>query len=176
MQKQDRMEFMEHLLHQTNHRFGIVYDFVTVCSSMMNISHEFLPGISLTIVEMNAVVQIADHPGITATDLCKKWNRTRGAISQILKKVEEKNLIYRMSRESNDKCKLLYPTETGILLRDRAKKNELEDNTRIFSELLYMNCSPQELEHFYKVIDIYTKIILQHPEMMWNHLMDDPEK
>ena len=76
----------------STHRPGLVYDFVTVCSSMNAIPKQYAPGVTLTMTEASTVEEIAEHPGVTAAQLCKKWNRTRGALSQLVKKLEQKGL------------------------------------------------------------------------------------
>ena len=52
-------------------------------------------GTELTMMEIRVIMMIGDYPGITATQLGYYWNRSRGAISQILKKIEAKGLIYK---------------------------------------------------------------------------------
>lgn len=173
MKTEDKKRIIDHLMNHSVHRAGIVYDFIAVCSSMMNISQEFEPGVSVTVVEMNAVLQIAEHPGITAGQLCRKWKRTRSALAQLLKKLEQKGLIYKEKSEKHDKIMLLYPTVEGIKLRNRVVQNETNDTTHLFSSLIDMGCSPEELEGFYKVMDCYTALLLQHPEMGWYNLIGE---
>ncbi len=69
-----------------------------------------------TSVEVHMLKYIADHPGITVTELAIDYGKTKGAISQMLKKIEDKGLIYREQDLSNDNRMLLYVTEKGELL------------------------------------------------------------
>ena len=60
-------------------------------------------GTELTMMEIRAIMMIGDYPGITATQLGYYWNRSRGAISQILKKIEAKGFIYKEKSETDEK-------------------------------------------------------------------------
>lgn len=69
-----------------------------------------------TSVEVHMLKYIADHPGITVTELAIDYGKTKGAISQMLKKIEDKGLIYREQDTTNDNRMLIYVTEKGELL------------------------------------------------------------
>lgn len=69
-----------------------------------------------TSVEVHMLKYIADHPGITVTELAIDYGKTKGAISQMLKKIEDKGLVYRKQDPTNDNRMLLYVTEKGELL------------------------------------------------------------
>ena len=71
------------------------------------IPQDYGTGEEYTSVEVHTLKHIADNPGIT---------ETKGAISQILKKLEAKSLVYRQSDPANDNKALLYLTEKGRLL------------------------------------------------------------
>lgn len=73
-------------------------------------------GEQYTSVEVHTLKYIADNPGITVTELARDYGKTKGAVSQILKKIESKNLIYRETDPNNDNKLLLYLTEKGKIL------------------------------------------------------------
>ena len=52
--------------------------------------HDYGTGETYTSTEMHLVKCISDHPGITVTELAYDYAKTKGAISQILKKLIEK--------------------------------------------------------------------------------------
>lgn len=79
-------------------------------------------GDEYTSVEVHTLKEIADCPGITVTELAKDQGKTKGAISQILKKIESKGLIYRESDPTNDNKQLLYITPKGNIL-DKAHRD-----------------------------------------------------
>lgn len=69
-----------------------------------------------TSLEVHTLKYIADHPGITVTELARDHGKTKGAISQILKKIESKGLVYRKTDPTNDNRQLLYITDKGTHL------------------------------------------------------------
>jgi DNA-binding MarR family transcriptional regulator len=168
---QEKKDAINHLMHHSNHRFGIVYDFITICSAFLTIPQKYDAGIEITVVEMNVLYAIYAEPGVTATQLCKKWNRTRSAISQILKKLREKDMIYQTKLEGHEKVMQLYLTADGIGFITQVIANEHNDTTHLFSSLLDYGCTGPELETFYKVMDVYTSVMRDSPELGWNNLI-----
>lgn len=80
------------------------------------VAHDYGTGESYTAVEVHTLKYIADHDGITVTQLARDYGKTKGAISQILKKIESKGLIYRQADPENDKRYHIYLTEKGKTL------------------------------------------------------------
>lgn len=85
------------------------------------VPRDYGTGNEYTSVEVHTLKEIADCPGITVTELAKNQGKTKGAISQILKKIESKGLIYRESDPTNDNKQLLYITSRGSIL-DKAHR------------------------------------------------------
>ena len=75
--------------------------------------HDYGTGEAYTSVEVHTLKHIADHHGITVTELARDYGKTKGAVSQILKKVESKGLIYREVDPENDNRYHLFLTEKG---------------------------------------------------------------
>ena len=80
------------------------------------VPQDYGTGEEYTSVEVHTLKHIADNPGITVTELARDYAKTKGAISQILKKLENKALVYRQSDPTNDNKALLYLTEKGRVL------------------------------------------------------------
>ena len=93
-------------------------------------------GTELTMMEIRAIMMIGDYPGITATQLGYYWNRSRGAISQILKKIEAKGFIYKEKSETDEKVFRLYTTDWGMEIIYNFVANDFEDSTHIVKSLL----------------------------------------
>ena len=92
-------------------------------------------------VEVHLLKAITDHPGITPSELADLSGRTRGAISQILKKAEEKGLIYRKT----------IPNLTGkVQLCVTEKGRELDRQHRIYDAV-----------HFGQTMDLVRKEFAQ---------------
>ncbi|WP_076983037.1 MarR family transcriptional regulator [Bacillus siamensis] len=59
-------------------------------------------------VEVHTLTVTEENPGITVTEAALKRNRTRGAVSQIISKLEKRDLIIRK------KSQLSFGRRTGI--------------------------------------------------------------
>jgi DNA-binding MarR family transcriptional regulator len=66
--------------------------------------------------EMHTVVAIGNLPGINVTDLAAKLSITKGAISQMAKKLLKKQFILKQKDSDNDKEIKLYLSEKGKML------------------------------------------------------------
>lgn len=77
-----------------------------------------------TSIEVHLLKDIADYPGITVTELARDQGKTKGAISQLLKKLENNGLVYREADPSNDNRFFLYITEKGKVLDAAHREND----------------------------------------------------
>ena len=115
--------------------------------------HDYGTGEDYTSTELHLVKCVADHPGITVTEIAYMYAKTKGAVSQILKKLVEKNLIQQKpSEEAGDKRVFLYLTDRGEELNachlkyDEIHAGETMDMVR----RLY---SPQEIDIAFDVLN-----------------------
>lgn len=154
------------VLRRINHRSGGLYDFIMIAGGLLNNVEITSHGQRLTMLEIQILLLVDKNPGITATDLCKRWSRTRGAISQMLKKIEEKGFIYREKNAPDSRVIGLYTTDWGVEAVNEYTIQDFQDGTNIISHLLE-TCSEEELKSFYKVIDCYCQMLQEHPETHW---------
>ena len=76
----------------------------------------------LTQPEIHTVAIIGDNEGISVTELAKVRGITKGAASQMIYRLEDKNLVEkRISPESDSKLNL-YLTKKGMKARDEHRK------------------------------------------------------
>lgn len=66
-----------------------------------------------TSTEVHLVTRIEENPGITAVKIAEDTCRTKSAVSQMISKLEAKELIYREKDPNNGKQQLLYVTPKG---------------------------------------------------------------
>ncbi len=102
---------------------GMKYDNVAAIDILHQVSamysgtkkpHDYGTGDSFTSTETHLVKCVGDHPGITVTQIAYDYAKTKGAISQILKKLIGKDLIRQVpSEEPGDKRIFLYLTPRG---------------------------------------------------------------
>lgn len=170
MDNKKKKQIINQLMHHSAHRVGIVYDFTILCSCMMGTGKPYGDNQLLTVTEVNIILEIMRHPGVTSAQLCRKWNRTRGAISQLIKKLESKDLIYK-DKESSKREIGLYVTPEGYQIGAEVAANECADSNQLFSALLERGCTQQELEAFYKVMDCYISVLQEGKSGIWRELL-----
>lgn len=81
-----------------------------------NRAHDYGTGEKYTAVEVHTLGYIADHPGCTATEIAEEWLKTKGAVSQILKKLRNAEMIDSTVDANDAKRALLRLTPKGKLL------------------------------------------------------------
>ena len=138
-------------------RADLVYKFATLYSDYLSENQDYGTGQLVTMVEVPTLSAIEANPGITVTELAQMNNRTKGAISQTVSKLEKKGLIRREKRDGNAKTVLLFCTPAGKELSGRHMANDVSEVTQTMAELL-RNCTMQELDAFFKVMTYYIKL------------------
>ena len=98
-----------------------------------------------------------DNPGYTVSDLAKWWGCTKSAVSQTIKRLEARGLVYKVRDENNAKILHLYPTEEGVKLSTAHKLFDNMDIMQTSNDLL-RSCTAEEIDTFYKVIDAYCEL------------------
>ena len=154
----EEREKIDRMYAQLSLRADILYHFVTTYSSYIHQPRDYGVGKIINMVEVHLLTMIEDEPGITTNLLARKWKCTKAAVSQNIKKLEQKKLVYRVQEETNKKIFHLYTTEEGTELAIAHKKFDITDIVETKEELLKY-CSEDELDTFYKVLEIYQGII-----------------
>lgn len=110
-----------------------------------------------TPVEVHMLKYIADYPGKTVTELSYEWDRTKAAVSQMLKKMEQKELIYKKNAKDNLRKQCFYLTQKG----EQLHQYHLRYDQEVFGETLQMLgelCAPEEIETCFHVLEQYIKV------------------
>ena len=131
------------------HRASMLY-------TASNIPIDYGTGEKYTSVEVHMLKYIIDHPGKTVTDLSQEWDKSKAAISQMLKRMEEKGLINWRGALDSKKKQLYFATPQGEQLNER----HLEYDEQVFGktlELLGESCSQEEIAVCFHVLEEYTK-------------------
>lgn len=105
----------------------------------------------INMVEVHDLTYIDDHPGTTATHMAKTTRRTRGAVSQVLSKLENNNLIRREQSPDNASVMLLYTTETGKQISDAHKRHDVF-MLNAMNRVLSRHFSDEEIDSFYRIL------------------------
>lgn len=139
-------------------RADVLYHFVTTYSNYIHQARDYGTGQIINMAEVHILTMIADEPGITTNVLAQKWKCTKAAVSQNVKKLEQKKLVYRIQDEENKKVFHLYVTEEGENLALAHKRFDILDIIETKEELLKY-CTEEEIDTFYKVLEVYQSII-----------------
>ena len=150
--------FINETFQVLNGRHNIIYEFVMRYDDYIYAEHSYGTGYHLTMIEVHTLTYIEDHPGTTVTELTAYWHKTKGAISQIVSRLEDLGLVTKTKKEGNGKNVYLYITETGYQVSRSHKLYDILDITKTLSKI-QKECTPAEIDTFYKVISVYYKVI-----------------
>ncbi len=131
------------------HRAAMLY-------TASNIPIDYGTGEKYTSVEVHMLKYIIDNPGKTVTDMSQDWDKTKAAVSQMMKRMAEKGLIAWREAPDSKKKQLCFATAKGVELNER----HLEYDDKVFGktlELLGETCSREEIAVCFHVLEEYTK-------------------
>ena len=115
-------------------------------------NQDYGTGELVNMVEVHTLTAIEDNPGINVSELALMWNRTNGAISQTVTKLEKKGYIERRKMEGNAKVVLLFPSEKGVRLSQAHKFYDSVEVSKTMNELLLSGCTIEEIDAFFRVV------------------------
>jgi DNA-binding MarR family transcriptional regulator len=135
-----------------------LYEFVIKLSDLMQQPQNYGDGVSLSMLERHLLKVIAKNPGITASRIAETWNRTRGAISQQVKKLERNGYIKKIKHIFNEKTDQLYTTQLGEKINNEHLRNDASA-AKLKSQSLLRVCTAEEMAAFHKVMHEFTKLL-----------------
>lgn len=106
----------------------------------------------LNMTEIHDLTFIADNPGTTATIITNRTLRTRGSVSQCIKRLENMDLIRRESSPENAKILLLYTTSAGKELSNIHKASDVRSLNEMH-KVLRNKFSEEEIDCFYQILE-----------------------
>jgi len=150
-------EEIDQIYARLSPRADKLYHFVMLYAEYIKEPRDYGNGQLITMTEVHTLTLIEDNPGLTVSDLAKWWRLTKSAISQTIKKLEARGLVYKVRDENNAKILHLYATEEGVQLSTAHKLFDNMDIMQTSNDLL-RTCTAEEIDIFYKVIDAYSKL------------------
>lgn len=126
-------------------------------------------------IEAHLLEKIFFNPGITVTELARKSNRSKGAISQVVAKLIEKELVIKTSQEFHKKRMSLWVTPKGKQLT-RAHLKYDEEMTSAFFERLSPHYSSEQIDAFFKVMESCLYLLHDDYESALSQNMPNPFK
>lgn len=143
-----------------NDYISTVYDFVLTYYTYMNMRKDYGVGDPFTMVEAHVLTDIADYPGITVTELAKKWRRTSSAISQTTRKLMKNGYIRRENSETDGKVFYLYTTDLGEEFVTAHKSYDVIDIIKT-NKTLAKKFTPEEIIIFNEVLKEFTRFLIE---------------
>ncbi len=148
----------EEMLEKFTAEMDLLYEFVLMGSSFMFKPRDYGTGEVLNIVEIHTLAMIAGDPGICISDVARRWNRTLGAASRNVDKLQSKGYIEKRKLDGNNKTIRLYPTEKGAelaRLHSECDKQKVQELT----ERVLNSHSQGEVMNFFSVLKSINEII-----------------
>jgi DNA-binding MarR family transcriptional regulator len=106
--------------------------------------------------ERHMLDTIGDNPTLNVSELARSIGVTKGAISQVVKKLEEKQVVKRHKQAENEKEVFVDLTELGKDIHKRHKQANKESIIPLHDELLkYSDDKVYFLIEMFKWIDTY---------------------
>ncbi len=103
--------------------------------SLEKIPVDYGAGHSLYHSERHMIDQIGDNPRMNLTEFARSVGVTKGAISQVVKKLEGKGVIRRYKEIDNDKEVFIELTDLGRDIYEKHKKVNEESIVPLYEEL-----------------------------------------
>lgn len=144
--------------HELDAKANTIYKFVMNYYDYIKTARDYGTGEVITMMEVHTLTVIEENPGITVTEVALEWNRTKGAVSQIITKLEKRDLIKRKREAGNARTVHLYVTEKGNLLSKAHKEYDIQELTRA-DKTLRKSFTTEEIDLFYKVMEKYTELL-----------------
>jgi DNA-binding MarR family transcriptional regulator len=102
-------------------------------------TRDFGTGERLYPSEIHNIEMIGRHTGITGQELSRKSGVTKGAVSQIVKRLEKKGYISRRKQAHNKKEILLFLTEKGNIAFKAHNRLHIKLQKSIMQEMKHLN-------------------------------------
>lgn len=148
---------MDQISKVVGHRPGALYAFFQVYERYVSNHRGQEEDLYLTATEAYILSYIVRLPGISASQLAEAFGKSKGFLSQVVKKLVTAGFI-RRRREQGKGIIALFPTEQGIKFWTQYEQRDLQDSSHIL-QMLLDECSLAELRAFYKVTDIYAGLL-----------------
>jgi DNA-binding MarR family transcriptional regulator len=144
--------------YELDEKANIIYKFVMIYSDYIKTARDYGTGEIINMMEVHTLTVIEENPGITVTEVALEWNRTKGAVSQILSKLEKRGLIIRKKEAGNAKTVHLYVTDKGKILSNAHKDYDIKELTWA-DKTLHKSFTTEEINAFYTVMQKYTELM-----------------
>lgn len=136
-----------------------LYRFVNLFKASFHKPQDYA-GYSINMVEVHDLTYIDDHPGVSTSAIAQNTRRTRGAVSQVLTRLEKNGLIRRVRSPENSSMVQLYTTEAGKEISDAHKRHDVFMLNAMNNELR-RHFSKEEIDCFFRIL-AYLSVRMTH--------------
>lgn len=137
----------------------VLYRFTLIYSDYISKSHNYDFCDLSSMVELHTLTAISDNPGKSIKELAIMWNRTDGALSQTVSRLEKKGYVTRQKDSENAKYVRVYATPKGQTLSEMHKMYDSAEVSNTIRELCEKGCSTEEIAAFFKVATVYIELL-----------------
>ncbi|ADU63303.1 MAG: MarR family transcriptional regulator [Pseudodesulfovibrio sp.] len=99
---------------------------------------DFGVGILINPSEIHAVAKLCDHGPMSLTELADRAFVSKGAMSQLVARLEKKGLVYRETAPDNQSKQILHPTELGKKAQNGHIEFHMDHDREFFSYVASM--------------------------------------
>ena len=136
----------------------VLHNFVLLAADQLNEPRQDGTGGSIRAVDIIAMAQICQTPGVTVSELAAALRRSLGTVSQRITHLVHCGYIHKTKKSGNDKTLHLYISEEGRQLIEDYSKSRQDQALKLRNSLLEL-CSEQEVTTFYMVLQILHDMI-----------------
>ena len=136
----------------------LIYQFIALQNEYANEPREYGLDGTISMSEVTILISIEENPGITTTELAGMHRKTKAALSQTVKKLEQRGLVYRTRCPIDGKRVLLHINEAGMKITTAHRQYDL-NNLRNTLDQLMEHATVEEVDAFFKVMELYINII-----------------
>jgi DNA-binding MarR family transcriptional regulator len=144
------------IFEELHYRGDLKFRFVALWGRSVTQKKDYGTGESISMLDAHILKQICERPGISSSELVHDWGRTRGAICQIVTRLEDAGYLQRQPLENNAKTIALLPTEKGRELTEYHKRYDVLQTSKLINELLE-HCTMEEINGYFKVLEYQIK-------------------
>ncbi|MBS5504676.1 MAG: MarR family transcriptional regulator [Oscillospiraceae bacterium] len=134
----------------------IIYDFVDSFYEYEDVRKDYGLNEMFTMTEVHMLDYLDHNPGITATELAQGYRRSKSLISKLVNMFEKNDYLIRVTDPDDAKKKRLFLTVKGKRLCEAHTRFDEVNRLATYKALL-QQCTREEINAFYKVMEVYTK-------------------
>jgi len=153
----------------------VIFQFVALQNEYINSPREYDTEGLISTSELTILRSIQENPGITTTELAVMHRKTKAALSQTVKKLEQRALVFRKRCPIDGKRALLHVSAEGEAINDAHRQHSL-NHLRSTLDGLLEHASVEEVDAFFKVMELYNGILNQQIRDGENAAMVAPEE